>query len=69
MDGLEVMRQLRAEARFAAVPIIALTAHVMPEDKERCLQAGATDYLSKPSSIRQILAMIEKYVVSVNSGQ
>jgi signal transduction histidine kinase/DNA-binding response OmpR family regulator len=69
MDGLEVMRQLRAEARFAAVPIIALTAHVMPEDKERCLQAGATDYLSKPSSIRQILAMIEKYVAPVSGSR
>lgn len=62
MDGLEVMRQLRAETRFATVPIIALTAHVMAEDKERCLRAGATDFLSKPSSMSQILSMIATYL-------
>jgi signal transduction histidine kinase/ActR/RegA family two-component response regulator len=62
MDGLEVMRQIRKEERFAAVPIIALTAHVMPADKERCLKAGATDFLSKPSSMSQIMMMIEKYL-------
>ncbi|MFZ0547346.1 MAG: response regulator [Candidatus Promineifilaceae bacterium] len=62
MDGLEVMRRLRMDSRFASVPIIALTAHVMPEDKERCLNAGASDYLSKPSSMSQILTMIAKYL-------
>jgi signal transduction histidine kinase len=62
MTGLEVMRRLRAESRFAAVPIIALTAHVLPEDKERCLQAGANDFISKPSSMSQIVTMIEKYL-------
>jgi CheY-like chemotaxis protein len=62
MSGLEVMRQLRTEERFADVPIIALTAHVMPADKERCLNAGANDFLGKPSSMNQIMAMIEKYL-------
>jgi CheY-like chemotaxis protein len=63
MNGLEVMRRLRLEERFSTVPIIALTAHVMPADKERCLKAGANDFLGKPSSMGQIMAMIEKYLV------
>ena len=62
MDGLEVMRKLRAEGRFTSVPIIALTANVLPAYKKRCLEAGATDFLGKPSSMAQIMAMIEKYI-------
>lgn len=62
MDGLEVMKKLRTDGRFADVPIIALTANVLPAYKKRCLEAGATDFLGKPSSMAQILAMIEKYI-------
>jgi CheY-like chemotaxis protein len=60
MDGLEATRQLRADSRFTATPIIALTALVMPGDKERCLEAGANQYLSKPVSLKLLLATIEK---------
>jgi CheY-like chemotaxis protein len=62
MDGLEVMKKLRTEGRFADVPIIALTANVLPAYKKRCLEAGATDFLGKPSSMAQIMAMIKKYI-------
>ncbi len=62
MNGLEVMRNLRAIKRFSKVPIIALTANVLPADKERCLKAGATDFLGKPSSMAKIMAMVEKYI-------
>jgi signal transduction histidine kinase/DNA-binding response OmpR family regulator len=62
LDGLEVTRRLRAEpnARLALVPIIALTALAMPGDRERCLAAGATEYLAKPVQIDQLLQLIQK---------
>jgi CheY-like chemotaxis protein len=59
MDGLEAMRRLRAEPRFAFTPIIALTALAMPGDRERCIEAGANEYLSKPVSLKTLRQMIE----------
>jgi PAS domain S-box-containing protein len=52
LDGLEAMTRLRRNAEFASTPIIALTALAMPGDRERCLQAGATEYMSKPVSLK-----------------
>ncbi|NCC33178.1 MAG: PAS domain S-box protein, partial [Chloroflexia bacterium] len=60
MDGLQATRRLRADPRFATVPIIALTALAMTGDRERCLAAGATDYLSKPVNMRQLAALIAR---------
>lgn len=60
MDGLEAIRQLRAQAMYAATPIIAVTALAMPGDRERCLLAGATDYLAKPVSLRRLAERIER---------
>ena len=54
MDGLEATRRLRANPRLASIPIIALTALVMSGDRERCLQAGANEYLSKPVSLKML---------------
>lgn len=59
MDGLEATRRLRADPRFVSVPIIALTALAMTGDQERCLEAGATAYISKPIKLKQLSAMIE----------
>ncbi|NCC34467.1 MAG: PAS domain-containing hybrid sensor histidine kinase/response regulator, partial [Chloroflexia bacterium] len=58
MDGLEATRRLRAHPRFATIPIIALTALAMAGDRERCLEAGATDYISKPVQLKQLGEMI-----------
>jgi PAS domain S-box-containing protein len=63
MDGLEVIRRLRADPHFRTTPIIALTALAMPGDRERCLAAGATDYMAKPISLKKLAEMIEEYLL------
>jgi PAS domain S-box-containing protein len=68
MDGLEVIRRLRAEPAFRSVSIIALTALAMPGDRERCLTAGADDYLTKPIRLRQLAETVTLWL-SRSSGQ
>ncbi|HEY5806964.1 MAG TPA: response regulator [Povalibacter sp.] len=58
MDGLEAMRQIRARASLKNVPIIALTAKAMPDDRQRCLDAGANDYITKPINIEKLLSLM-----------
>jgi two-component system sensor histidine kinase/response regulator len=48
LDGLSATREIRADSRFAALPIIAMTAHALVEERERCLQAGMNDHVAKP---------------------
>ncbi|NTU78699.1 MAG: PAS domain S-box protein [Chloroflexales bacterium] len=60
MDGLEATRRLRAIPAYAQVPIIALTALAMPGDRERCLQAGANEYLTKPVSLKALAERIQQ---------
>lgn len=60
MDGLEAMRLLRADPRFATTPVIALTALAMPGDRERCLKAGASEYMSKPVGLKKLLHIIQE---------
>lgn len=62
LDGLSVMRRLRQEARFADLPIIAITALAMTRDQQRCLAAGATDYLPKPIQLKQLMQRIQHYL-------
>ena len=59
MDGLEATRRLRADAELAAIPIIALTALAMSGDRERCLEAGADDYFSKPINMQELVQLVE----------
>ncbi len=61
VDGLEAIRCLRADRVTAAIPIIALTALAMPGDRERCLEAGANEYLSKPVRLRQVLEVMRRF--------
>jgi|GEM_PF-1980062 len=58
MDGYDAIRALRADARFAELPIIALTAKAMKADRARCLEAGASEYLSKPVDVDRLLSLL-----------
>lgn len=60
LDGLSAIERLRADPRTAALPIIAVTALAMPEDRARCLAAGATAYLSKPINLRELGRLITR---------
>jgi len=60
LDGIEVIRRLRALPEIAAVPIVALTALVRPGDRERCLSAGATTFLSKPVQLFDLLQTVRE---------
>ena len=59
MNGLEAIRLLRARAETSTTPIIALTALAMPGDRERCLEAGANEYLTKPVKLGDLVRTIE----------
>ncbi|HEU4484688.1 MAG TPA: response regulator, partial [Povalibacter sp.] len=58
MDGLEAMRAIRARSDLRHVPIIALTAKAMPDDRQHCLDAGANDYITKPMDIEKLLSLL-----------
>ena len=62
MDGLEATERIRADASLRGVPIIALSALAMPGDRERCLNAGADAYLSKPVSLKKLVDVIEAHL-------
>ena len=62
MDGMEAMRQIRAEPSLERIPIIVLTAFATPEDREASLAAGANDYLSKPLQIEQLSSVLDTYI-------
>ena len=61
MDGLEVVARLKNDAELHSIPVIALTASAMRGDRERFLEAGCDDYLSKPVRAMELLDMVGKY--------
>ncbi|MCX7681495.1 MAG: response regulator, partial [Anaerolineae bacterium] len=64
VDGLEAIRRIRLHRELSGVPIIALTALAMPGDRERCLEAGADEYLSKPVGLKGLVHIIEKFLAA-----
>jgi signal transduction histidine kinase/DNA-binding response OmpR family regulator len=64
LDGLEATRIIRNNPRWAEIPIIAMTAHAMNGDRERCLSAGMNEYLSKPVQAVHLLHVVDKFLKS-----
>ncbi|MGX1017628.1 signal transduction histidine kinase/CheY-like chemotaxis protein [Pseudomonas sp. Y3 TE3536] len=62
MDGYEASRRIRQSGRWPDLPIVALTANAMPEERERCRAAGMNDYLAKPFRREELLALVEHWV-------
>ncbi|WP_316771454.1 response regulator [Pedobacter frigiditerrae] len=62
MDGYEAMAAIRKEKKFLKLPIIALTAKAMKNDREKCIEAGANDYISKPVDIDKLLSMMRVWL-------
>jgi CheY-like chemotaxis protein/signal transduction histidine kinase len=62
MDGYEAMRRIRMEEKHTKLPIIALTAKAMKNDRQKCIEAGASDYISKPVDIDKLLSMMRVWL-------
>ncbi|MBA3817262.1 MAG: HAMP domain-containing protein [Deltaproteobacteria bacterium] len=62
MDGYETMREIRKDTRFRTLPILALTAKAMKGDREKCLEAGASDYIAKPVNTDQLMSLLRVWL-------
>jgi CheY-like chemotaxis protein len=62
MDGYETMRRIRAKEKFKTLPILALTAKAMKEDRKNCIDAGANDYISKPIELERLLSLMRVWM-------
>ena len=62
MDGYELIQRVRAQEKYARLPILALTAKVMKADRERCMEVGASDYLSKPVNVDRLLSTMRVWL-------
>jgi len=64
MDGMATMKEIRKLPAGKSLPMIAVTAKAMKGDREKCLEAGASDYLAKPVVPRQLLALLRNWIAS-----
>ena len=62
MDGYDTMRAIRMLPKFKSLPIISLTAKAMKGDREKCLDAGASDYITKPVNTEQLLSLLRVWL-------
>lgn len=64
LDGWEATRRIKADPELKAIPVIALTAHAMLGDRDKALDAGCDDYLSKPINLRELAARLKQHIAS-----
>nr|WP_275411191.1 ATP-binding protein [Bacillus sp. B15-48] len=62
LDGYEAMREIRAKSHFEKLPIIALTAKAMKDDRQKCVDAGASDYISKPVNLEELFSLLKVWL-------
>lgn len=62
MDGYEAMRQIRSQKKHHGLPVIALTAKAMNNDKQKCIEAGASDYIAKPIDVERLLSLMRVWM-------
>ena len=62
IDGIEAMKKIRAVEKFQNIPIVAITAKAMKEDRNKCIEAGANDYISKPVEIERLLSLMRVWI-------
>jgi CheY-like chemotaxis protein len=62
MDGLAATREIRQNPDWKKLPIIALTAKAMPDDQQRCIDAGANDYMAKPLDVEKLLSLVRVWM-------
>ena len=62
MDGYATIREIRKQPEFRSLPILALTAKAMKGDREKCLEAGASDYIAKPVNTKELLSLIRMWL-------
>jgi CheY-like chemotaxis protein len=69
MDGYETMREIRSRERFGDLPVIAVTAKAMKGDRQKCIQAGASDYVSKPVDVDQLVSVLRVSLQRMDAGR
>jgi CheY-like chemotaxis protein len=62
MDGLTATRELRKQAEWKKLPVIMLTAKAMKDDQEKCLDAGANDYMAKPLDVEKLVSLVRVWM-------
>jgi two-component system, chemotaxis family, sensor kinase CheA len=68
MDGYETLKKIRSSPQLKHIPVIALTAQAMRGDKEKCIDAGANDYITKPINVTELFSKINLYVNPRNAN-
>ena len=62
MDGYETIREIRSMNGFKGIPVLAVTAKAMMGDREKCIAAGASDYISKPVDVDQLISLLRVWL-------